>query len=72
MHVVLVNRQTKEKRIIHNCESIALIDANNEPHAPQYQVPNARQQLSAQAFIINRVREQPETFGTAEWQLTKD
>lgn len=72
MHVVLVNRQTKQKRIIHNCESIALIDTNNETHAPQYLVPNARQQLSAQAFIINRGREQPETFVTSEWELTKD
>ncbi|GKT03026.1 hypothetical protein ACRYI5_05980 [Furfurilactobacillus sp. WILCCON 0119] len=72
MHVVLVNRETNQRHEIPDCEAIALVDLDHQPHAPQYYVPNARQQQSATAVIITRRRSRPLTYKTALWELRKD
>ncbi|MYV06142.1 MULTISPECIES: hypothetical protein [Furfurilactobacillus] len=72
MQLVLVNRETKARKVINDCESIALIDADQETHLPQYYVPNARQQLGAVAFVLTRTRQEPCTFKTSQWEIRND
>lgn len=72
MLVVLVNRQTQKRQVIHDLESIALVDHDHEVHRPQYYIPNARQQLTAIAFILTRTHDDAIQYATQDWELRHD